>query len=175
MHVQARTPVMLHSVIVHSRTSLLGPVAHACHAHERSSRFFVMLVHRTYTSIREAHRHQSLLHPAQHVPCLLSPVSIVLQFLFSKLLSALSSSRLLSPETAHNILLSSSQHPIYCHAGILAFSCCLSSLRFPFGHRRFPARSHMVVTILGMLWGERFIANPDYDHWPQRRPSLQDI
>ena len=79
MHVQARTPVMFHSVIVHSRTSLLGPVVQAClfhdhakcsciggsrrlvqshftcHSHERSSCVFVMLMHRT-------HKHQSLLH-----------------------------------------------------------------------------------------------------------------
>ena len=128
MHVQARIPVLPHSVIVHSRTSLLGPVVHAClfhdhakcscvggprrlvqshftcHSHERSSRFFVMLMYRTYTSIRGTHKHQSLV-PQHRLPCVfsLSPVSIVLQFLFSKLLSALSSSRLLSPETAHNI------------------------------------------------------------------------
>ena len=99
MHVQARIPVLPHSVIVHSRTSLLGPVVHAClfhdhakcscvggprrlvqshftcHSHERSSRFFVMLMYRTYTSIRGTYKHQSLLHPAQHVPCLLSSVS----------------------------------------------------------------------------------------------------
>ena len=46
-----------------------------CHSHERSSCVFVMLVHRT-------HKHQSLLHQAQHVPCLLSSVSVVLQFLY---------------------------------------------------------------------------------------------
>ena len=52
MHVQARIPVTRHAMLVHSRISLLGPVAHACHSHERSSRFFVMHVHRTHTSIR---------------------------------------------------------------------------------------------------------------------------
>ena len=77
---------------VHTRASLLSCHDHAkcsciggprrlvqshftCHSHERSSRFFVMLVHRT-------HKHQSLLHQAQHVSCLLSSVSVVLQFLF---------------------------------------------------------------------------------------------
>ena len=39
--------------------------------------------------------------------------------------------------TTFNIWLASSQHPIYCHTGILAFSCCLSSLRLLFACRRF--------------------------------------
>ena len=52
MHVHARITVTRHAMLVHSRISLLGPVAHACHSHERSSRFFVMHVHRTHTSIK---------------------------------------------------------------------------------------------------------------------------
>ena len=78
MHVQARTPVTRHAMLVHSMISLLGPVAHACHSHECSSRFFVMHVHRTYTSIRGTHKHQSLLHVCI-VPC--SSVLVVLRFL----------------------------------------------------------------------------------------------
>ena len=79
MHVQACIPVTRHAMLVHSRISLLGPVAHACHSHECSSRFFVMHVHRTYTSIRGTHKHQSLLHVCI-VPC--SSVLVVLRFLF---------------------------------------------------------------------------------------------
>ena len=86
MHVQARIPVTRHAMLVHSRISLLGPVAHACHSHERSSRFFVMHVHRTHTSIRGTHKHQSLLHVCI-VPCL--QFLVVLRFLFQHPLSAL--------------------------------------------------------------------------------------
>ena len=110
---------------------MLGPVAHACHAHERSSRFFVMLVHRTYTSIRRTHMHQSLLHPAQHAPCLLSSVSCC----SSVSVSAPTFGTDVWPqvtvafpyETSHNkVFLSRSTSDIR-HAGILAISCCLSS------------------------------------------------
>ena len=68
---KARTPVTLHAVIV---ISLLGPVAHACHSHECSLRFFVMPVHRTYTSIRGTHASESL---ASGIGC-----SVIASFLF---------------------------------------------------------------------------------------------
>ena len=103
MHVQARTPVTRHAMLVHSMISLLGPVAHACHSHECSSRFFVMHVHRTYTSIRGTHKHQSLLHVCI-VPC--SSVLVVLRFLVQHPLSALTLLPLVTVafpyETCHN-------------------------------------------------------------------------
>ena len=128
---KARTPVTLHAVIV---ISLLGPVAHACHSHECSLRFFVMPVHRTYTSIRGTHASVSL---ASGIGC-----SVIASFLFSSFCCSSVSvlfcvPHWMSSPATNGICGKSSesftqtQHwfsasDIRPH-GILAFSCCLPS------------------------------------------------
>ena len=86
MHVRACPPV-----------TLLGPVAHACDSHERSSRFFVMLVHRTYTSIRGTNASESL---ASGIGC-----SVIASFLVTQALESLV------------------QHRVSCVSSFSSFGC----------------------------------------------------